>query len=174
MGRIAVDVVDLEEADLLTPTMTVREALSVLQSHDKPIAALRLLAHALPRREAVWWGCLCLRAGEVLPKEEAALAAAEGWVSKQDEDSRRKAEATATALNYETPAGVLAMAAFWSGGTMGPVGTAVEPAANLLPLSVSNAVILSVVRKQPEKLTEKVAACVEIGVEVSEQKRMWK
>ena len=48
------------------------------------------LAYLLPRREAVWWGCQCVRAisGN---KADDALLAAEAWVRDPDETTRRAA-----------------------------------------------------------------------------------
>ena len=52
------------------------------------------LAWALPRREAVWWACQCVRAA-VPPAEgsadDAALQAAQRWASSATEDHRRAA-----------------------------------------------------------------------------------
>ena len=45
--------------------------------------AVKLLAHALPKREAVWWACMCARAipdAALPPEDAAAIEAAETWV----------------------------------------------------------------------------------------------
>ena len=45
--------------------------------------AVRLLAFALPKREAVWWSCQCVReclGGDASPQALAAIKAAEEWV----------------------------------------------------------------------------------------------
>ena len=54
--------------------------------------AVRFVAHALPKREAVWWGWVCARrsAGEnPPPKIKAALDATEKWIAQPNEDNRR-------------------------------------------------------------------------------------
>src|SRR5690348_5614238 len=56
--------------------------------------AVRFIAHALPKREAVWWGWMSARrsAGEnPPPKIKAALTATEKWISQPSEENRRAA-----------------------------------------------------------------------------------
>ncbi len=86
--------------------------------------AVRFLAHALPKREAVWWACLCAReaAGADPPEPvAAALRAAEAWVADPSEENRRAAVARGRGGRAAAPpAGCAAAAAFWSGGSLGP------------------------------------------------------
>src|SRR5436309_3482884 len=85
--------------------------------------AFRFLAHALPRREAVWWACQCFRHGVAgLPApppapQLAAVQAAERWSAAPTEDHRRAAFAAAEAADFGNPAGCAALAAFLSGGS---------------------------------------------------------
>lgn len=53
-------------------------------------AAARLLAYALPEREAVWWGCMCVghTAAQCEEGERRALEAAEAWVWHPGEGHR--------------------------------------------------------------------------------------
>ena len=56
--------------------------------------AVRFIAHALPKREAVWWGWVCARraAGESPPpKIKASLDATERWIAQPAEENRRAA-----------------------------------------------------------------------------------
>lgn len=50
--------------------------------------AVVYIAYLLPRREAVWWGCQCVRAisGN---KTDDALLSAEAWVREPEETTRR-------------------------------------------------------------------------------------
>jgi hypothetical protein len=80
--------------------------------------ATRLLSYALPEREAVWWACRCV-AHTVplasLPAEQgAALAAAENWVRRPDNQTRLHAHLAAAKAGYRTPAAWAASAAFAS------------------------------------------------------------
>src|SRR6185436_12440827 len=54
----------------------------------------KFLAHALPKREAVWWGILVVRSelGDAAPAEATSiLAAAERWVRQPTDEHRRAA-----------------------------------------------------------------------------------
>jgi hypothetical protein len=70
-------------AALLRDDQTLGQFLDLLTARGLFKDATRLLAYALPKREAVWWAVLCVR--EVvgpLPPEPviAGLRAAEAWV----------------------------------------------------------------------------------------------
>ena len=96
--------------------------------------AVRFLAHALPKREAVWWACVCARQvadGKEPAPVKAALAAAEKWVADPSEDNRATAMPAARRPSWATPAGCAAMAAFWSGGSLAPPKAPVVPPARL-------------------------------------------
>src|SRR5271169_4145798 len=71
------------------------------------IDAVRFLAHALPKREAVWWACLAARAalGDAPPEMlRQAVETAEAWVYRPNEDNRRAAMQAATAAGSDNPA----------------------------------------------------------------------
>lgn len=122
--------------------------------------AAKLVAHALPRREAVWWACMCARGvpDPALPPEDAAaIAAAEAWVRRPDEPARRAAAAAAERTKFATPEAWAAMGAFWSGGSMSPEGQpVVPPAEHLTGTAVAGAVMLAAVRHAPEKQKERL------------------
>jgi hypothetical protein len=109
--------------------------------------AIRFLAHALPKRLAIWWGCLCLWQryrpdGDV--KTLAALEAACCWVFEPSEERRRAAEAPGRAAGLDTAAGCLAMSVFWSGGSMGRADLpAIPPPPSLAPRVLAGAVLLA-------------------------------
>ncbi|WP_421988713.1 DUF6931 family protein [Roseococcus sp.] len=117
--------------------------------------ALRLVAHALPKREAVWWACMCARAVPVAESpacDAEALAAAETWVRKPDEAARRATMEVAQKGGFRSPEAWAAVAAFWSGGSMAPEGQpVVPPADHLTGVAVAGAIILAATRVTPEK-----------------------
>ena len=97
--------------------------------------AVRLLAYALPEREAVWWGCMCV-AHAACPSaaERAALDAAEAWVRCPDEAAARQAAWAAAACGHHLAGAWPALAAYWSqrsGESDGGCGLGVETAAAL-------------------------------------------
>ena len=85
--------------------------------------AVTFLAQALPKREGVWWACLCVRGSMPRPpeaEETAVLEAAEAWVLEPSEQNRREAMAAAEALGFEAAAAWTGAGAFWSGGSLAP------------------------------------------------------
>jgi hypothetical protein len=124
--------------------------------------ATRVLAHALPRRVAVWWACRCVRAvldDRASPQDVAALQAAETWIREPSEEHRRASMTAAEATELCTPAGWVAVAAFWSGGSLAPPDVpAVPPGACLSTHAVSGAVMLAAVWRDPAHAPDMYAA----------------
>ena len=92
--------------------------------------ATRLLAHALPRREAVWWACMCAAHTEPPDLPEAdrkAREAAEHWVRQPSDQDRIGAMQQADATAVATPESWVAMAAFWCGDSITPEGQPAMP-----------------------------------------------
>src|SRR2546430_1764391 len=80
---------------------------------ETPEDAVALCAYMLPRREAVWWACKCVRAlgGSRSGEEEQALRAAEYWVQEPGEERRREALRIGTDGSRDAPTSWLALAA---------------------------------------------------------------
>src|SRR5262245_34804746 len=136
----------------------------------------RFLAAALPKREAVWWACLCVRQSPASsgPPAEAALRAAERWAGDPTDDHRRAAFAAAEAAGVGTPAGCAALAAFLSGGSLAPPTVAeVPPAEHLTASAVAGAVALAAVAGQPERAAERYQTFFALGTEVARGARRW-
>jgi hypothetical protein len=129
---------------------TVPVALEALEAGGFLLEAARLIAYALPKREAVWWACMCsvhTAPPDLAESDRAAREAAEVWVRQQTDASRRAAMERAQASEFATPEAWSAVAAFWSGDSMAPEGqAAVPPAPHLTGTAVSGAVALSSVR----------------------------
>jgi hypothetical protein len=163
---------------LLRPDLTPRQLLDLFIQHQQYLDAIRLLAYALPRREAVWWACLCARgvAGPNPPaKVMAALQAAEQWVSDPSDGNRRAALTAAEAAGFDTAAGVAAAAAFWSGGSLGPPnGPAVPPPEHLTAHGASGAIMLAAVQADPARAPEKYRRFLDLGIEVANGTNRWK
>jgi len=122
--------------------------------------AMKVCAHALPRREAVWWACMCARAvpdAALPPTDAAAIEAAETWVRRPDEAARRAAAAAAEKTGFSTPEAWVAMGAFWSGGSMAGEGQPiVPPPDHLTGAAVAGAVMLASVRHAPARQKERL------------------
>ncbi|AEG02282.1 DUF6931 family protein [Methylomonas methanica] len=142
--------------------------------------AVRFLARALPKREAVWWACLsarsCLLTEKPEPKLVQAVEAAEAWVYKPTETNRRQAFTAAEAASFENPAAWAGMGAFWSEGSMAPENVpAVPPADNFTAKAVAGAVMLAAVQSQPEKASDKYLFFLEQGIDIANggNGRLW-
>lgn len=131
-----------------------------LLAADRRQDAVKLIAHALPKREAVWWACMCARAvpdAALPPPDGEAITAAEAWVRRPDEPARRAAAVAAEKTKFATPEAWAAMGAFWSGGSMAPEGQmAVPPPDHLTATAVTGAVMLAAVRHTTDRLNARL------------------
>lgn len=140
--------------------------LKLLQQQDLPEDGLRLLPHLLPRREAIWWGCLC--AWEMTRQHEQsscreALKAACCWVSDPSEANRRAAQVPADAGNLTTASSCLAAAVCWS-----EIGAA-DAGARL----VVAAVLLAAVERAPLHYAEHCRRFLAMGLQVANGLHGW-
>jgi hypothetical protein len=118
--------------------------------------AVRFIAHALPKREAVWWGWVCAR-----------RAAGDSPAPKIKDAAAEKAE-------LGTAAGCAGLAAFFSGGSIAPPNAAAVPPGEFLTAkAVSGAVIFAAVATDPEKAPEKFRSFVAQGLEVTKRVKLW-
>lgn len=166
-----------EAMALVRPDLHPLDFVALLMEKALFADAVRFIAHALPKREAVWWGWVCARraAGEnPPPKIRAALDATERWVAQPNEDNRRSAMAAAQKAELGTAAGCAGLAAFFSGGSLAPPDApAVPPGEFLAAKAVSGAVIFAAVAKEPERAPEKFRSFVAQGVEVTNRVKLW-
>jgi hypothetical protein len=166
-----------EAMALLRPELHPLDFVALLMEEALYADAVRFIAHALPKREAVWWGWVCARrsAGEnPPPKIKAALDATEKWVAQPSEDNRRSAMAAAQKAELGTAAGCAGLAAFFSGGSLAPPDAPpVPPGEFLTAKAVSGAVIFAAVAREPEKAPEKFRSFVAQGVEVTNRVKLW-
>ncbi len=147
---------------LIEGLATAAEGILKLEAAGLRNEAARLAAHALPKREAVWWGCMCARAvpdPALLPVDADALLAAEAWVRKPNEETlRRAAMEAAQRTAFRSPEAWAAVGAFWSGGSMAPAGQpVVPPPDHLTGVAVSGGVVLAAVRLRPERAQDRLA-----------------
>jgi hypothetical protein len=155
---------------------TVGQLIGVLGEKSLFIDACRVLAFALPKREAIWWACQCLRLGKVAesPVDFAALEAAERWVAAPDDERRRTAHAASEAAGVGTPAGCVALATFLSGGSLAPPNVAeVPPADHLSAAAVAGALAMAAIAKNPVQAPEHSQRFIAIALEVANGKNCW-
>ena len=145
----------------------VLDLIEKLESSGFLLEASRVIAHALPHREAVWWACMCAAhtAPPDLPApDRAARETAEAWVRQQSDKVRRAAMQHAETAAFGTPEAWTAVAAFWSGDSMSPEGQpVVAPAPHLAGGAVAGAVALASVRGDPSRQPARLKRFLESG-----------
>lgn len=166
-----------EAAGLLRADAQPLDYLNLLVANKLYADAVRFLAHALPKRECVWWAWVCARrsAGEKPPpKIKSALDATEKWIAQPNEENRRGAKAAADAAGIASAAGCAGLAAFFSGGSLGPPeAPPVPPGDYLTAKAVSGAVIFAAVCPAPEKAPDQFKSFIAQGVEVTHKIKLW-
>jgi len=128
--------------------------IAALVKHEFLVEAARVFAHALPKREAVWWACMCALHTAVEPVPEPdrkARELAEQWVRQQTDELRREAMEQAKNAGFQSPEAWAGVAAFWSGDSLAPpdAQTKVPPPPHLTGVAVTGAVTLASVRNKP-------------------------
>ncbi|WP_299439342.1 hypothetical protein [uncultured Rhodospira sp.] len=158
------------------PPETVIERLA---KADRGLEAMRLLAFALPKREAVWWACLAARADiaadpkPARPNQMACLEAAEAWVYKPVEERRLVCYRAAQACDPDRPAVLAALAAAFSGGSLTPPDSppevqAVPPDDALAPLMVGNTLVLATFRTDPVTAPKRLVRFLDQGRNIAQ------
>ena len=157
---------------LLDDRMGPSEFVEALVASEQFLAGIEFMAHALPAREAIWWGCLCLQyacGNELSASEKAAGKAAVRWVLQPIEGNRAAAKAPAEAAGPASPAGALAMAANQTGGSLAPPNLPPLPPRPFAPArAVANAVKFASLKGDPVRRADRQRLFVELGMGVAE------
>lgn len=161
---------------LLKPNLTVAEFLDLLRAKHHHADARRVLAHALPKRHALWWGCLC--AWEAYRPEPHAdileiLQTVTAYIQEPTNDRRWRLYRLGRAMGFHSLTGQLAMAAFCSGGSLGLQELAVSPRPYLTGRLVGVAVYLASVRRDPARYKERLQQFLALGLEIASGDNLW-
>jgi hypothetical protein len=168
---------DVEDAvlPLINDKILPHEFLGLLIGDGRFFEAMRFLAHALPKRESVWWACQCARSTfkETITQAAAAsIAAAEAWVYRPTEENRAKAAAVVKALKkIDSNTAWAAAAASWSSAPP-PPGAQAAPTPTQMPneltgRAVTVSLTLSAVALGTTKLQDTLQLFVEKGLELA-------
>lgn len=160
-----------EARTLLDEQQSPDAFLDLLLKHGHLPDAIRLLAFGLPKREAVWWACQCVRdclLPDAPPKFLEAVKAAEEWVKKPTEENRWAAKDPGERAGYDKAAAWPALGAFWSGGSMVPAHLpAMAPGPTFTGMAVSGAVLLGAVQRDPANAMELYKRYIDMGIDVA-------
>ncbi len=162
---------DEQAAALLQDKPSTADYLQQLIAQKLYPDAVRFLAHALPKREATWWACLCARhrlTDKTPANEIKAIELAEAWVYKPTEDNRKLTLPAAEATAYKSAASWAAIAAFWSGDDISPVPQAiVPPDEKLYAKAVIGAVMLAATQGEASKVNDNYQLFLQQGLNIA-------
>ncbi len=166
--------VEPEDRELLREGMTPREFLNALTGAGRIAGAVQFLAQLLPKREAVRWACIGVRGvldPAQAPAEARALQAAQSWVDQPSQEGCFKAWEAAEAAGLDTPAGLAAAAAFFSGKTMSPPDLPpTQPPESLTGESVGNALLMAAMATEPSQTEPTLLGFLKEGTALAEGK----
>jgi hypothetical protein len=133
--------------------------------------ALTFCAYLLPRREAVWWACGCVRdvLDEIPPPHSAALLAAEAWVGQPDNDRRQAALDIGTLGDDNDPITWLARGAGWSGGFLVSHPQRQVPVPPYMtPRAIRVALLLAFSKVKPDEKPARIKFWITEGIKLAE------
>jgi hypothetical protein len=166
-----------EAAPLLPEAPDARSLVEAMIEGGLCAESLSFLAHALPRREAIWWGWLAAReaGGETPPGPLAqVLEATHAWIADPSDANRRRAHAAAQAEGLAAPASLVALAAFFSGASLAPPDQPpVPPAREDGASALAGALVMAGVTLRPDDAEGALADLARKGVAVGDRIGLW-
>lgn len=163
---------DDKASEVLHPELNPEGGVLALVKAECYYDAIKLLAHGLPKREAVWWACLATRQAQTPETDELnvnALIAAETWAKKPTEENRLRCAELAKKTKYETPASWAATAASWSTGSLSEPGEPeILPPEYLYAHAVAGSVSLAGGQLNPDEPSEGMMLFIRQGANLAE------
>jgi hypothetical protein len=147
------------------------EFLKGLASQGNLDDAVAFCAYLLPRREAVWWACGCVRAllGDIAPSKAAPLVAAEAWVHEPDDEHRQAALDIGTKGDSNDPLTWLALGAGWSGGFLFAHPTkSISMPQYMTARAARIAITISTLKVKKDQRPARLQACIVDGIKLAE------
>ncbi len=139
--------------------------------------ALRVLPHLLPVRAAAWWGCLCVWESKRNASDDRLLLAIEAvqrWIVLPSETNRRACEHFGRVLGLGVSPGALAMAVFWSGGSMSaPDLPHVDPPPALAAQVIGGTIQLAAVERDAVHYLSRYRQFLALGLEIAAGRNLW-
>ena len=125
-ARQVTELIGHDPEDWPAATIGVQDHYRQLRQAHRTTEAVEYLGHALPRAEAIAWAGRVLddesRRIELTPAARRALDTALRWLGEPSETHRRAARAAAEALRKPVAERFLALAVFYSGGSVAQLG----------------------------------------------------
>jgi TPR repeat protein len=157
----------------LSPDLMPEQFAEMLFRMKRHSDAVQLIAHYLPKRQAVFWAMTCARQAtpEPTPESEAALKAAEQWIAEPTEETRKAALKAADAADAGTPAGCVALAAFYSDGLPRTEDPKANARAWFLTAKLVGSAVLLAATADPEQLMPRFEVFITKGLEILKRSR---
>jgi len=166
------DAIDEQAFELLQPKLTPEEYVNKLIDKEYFADSIIFLAHGLPKREAIWWACLCSKAitnKETKADDLASLTMAEKWVYEPDDKKRRMCGTLAEKGEYKSAQNWAAAAVFWSGGSITKEDEpAMEPAPYLYAHAVSGAILNAVGMAEVDDIDDQFQQFIKHGLNIAD------
>jgi hypothetical protein len=129
--------------------------------------AIRFLAYKLPTDAGVKWGSACmkeLRSPASKEQKDEPLDAVDQWVKTPGDPTRWAAKGAADKAEKPGPSKLLAMAVFFSGGSIASAGAPMTPPPQYLAQKmIAGTVQVVVVSHEPQKATERYKRALAMG-----------
>ena len=135
--------------------------------------AVQVIAHYLPKRQAVFWALSCVRQAtpEPAPEADTALRTAERWIAEPTEENRGAALKAADAADAGTPAGCTALAAYYAEGLPRTEDPRSNAKAYFMTAKLVSSAVLLAATSDPDRMLARFAAFVEKGLEIVRKSR---
>ncbi|WP_305985416.1 hypothetical protein [Roseibium sp. MMSF_3544] len=160
-----------EKVALPTADPTPQEYAQSLLQGTEPTSSLTFFAHALPKREAVWWGTKCVTGldDKRSAEDEAVLELVENWVREGDEEARVAVHNAVEDMNGNSPSLWIGRAASWSGGSLSPnPDYRVDMPPHLTAVGVNVAMQVAIGSLGPKARTDALETCISAGLSFAE------
>ena len=166
------DAIDENAFELLQPELTPDEYINKLLEKEYFADSIIFLAHALPKREAIWWACLCAKIvtdNDTKADDLASLTMSEKWVYEPDDKKRRMCGTLAEKGEYKSAQNWAAAAVFWSGGSITKEDEpAMEPAPYLYAHAVSGAILNAVGMSDTDDIDTQFQQFIKHGLNIAD------
>jgi hypothetical protein len=137
--------------------------------------AIHFLTHGFPIHLTIRWGCGCSRellSIKQIEEWKASLQAADNWLNAPGDQTRWDARNAAEKSNMSSPIDLIAMAAFFSGGSIAPPDApATLPPPYLASKLAGGAIQMVVLAQHPEKAAERYRRTLQISREIVKGER---
>jgi hypothetical protein len=154
---------------MLTPEISANEFIEALIAKQLHPDAVQFIAHYLPKRQAVWWALGCVKQStppEVAPAQDAALKTTERWIAEPSEENRQAAFKAAEDADTSTPAGITALAAYYSDALPPSADPKMNAKAYFITAKLVTAAVMMAATSDPEQLRTRFSGFVTRGAEV--------